>query len=68
MHVVEELLAQRGRQTSIAREMRCPSKTVHSWATKRHIPEWRRSAVLGAVRRLDITISSEALQYLVVGE
>lgn len=68
MHVVEELLSPRGRQTLLAREMRCPSKTVHSWSSKRHIPDWRRPAVLAAFQRLQIPVSAQALQYLALGE
>lgn len=64
MSVVNEMLAERGRVSALAREMRQPVQTVHSWKATDHIPHWRRPKVLDAVRSLGWPLTDEAVLYL----
>lgn len=66
--VVAKLFASRGNMTALAGEMRCPVQTVHSWKRKGSVPSWRRSAVLDAVRRLNLEVSPDLLVYLNTAE
>ena len=64
MSEAEILFEKRGAVTAIANEMRVPIGTVWCWKRDGAIPEWRRPAVLNAVRRLDLHLPPEVYAYL----
>jgi hypothetical protein len=47
-------LAAFGGATALAKELRAPISTVHSWKLKGRIPHWRRQQIEDAARRREI--------------
>lgn len=64
MDTIEAIFSAFKGPSNLARLLKAPVQTVHSWKTKRAIPSWRRPAMLDLAIRGGVALPPDALAYL----